>query len=116
MPNKIVMLSNPIMLHGKSIDRIELREPRGGDFVLIGEPRVLVYNPSGSGYWVEQPGVIGQYMEKCIVNSDLGADLISLLSLDDAIALKEETLGFFVDAAERRAARKSTSSSSGSKS
>jgi hypothetical protein len=112
MPNKFIDLTNPITLHGQVIKRLELREPRGGEYVSIGEPRVLVYNPSGSGYWVEQPGALAQYMEKCIVNSDLGADLIKLLSLDDAIELKEETLGFFVDAAARRAAKKSTRSPS----
>lgn len=111
MPNKVIQLATPITLFGKTLDRLELREPKGGEYIAIGEPRVLVYTPSGSGYWVEQPGVLQKYVEKCILH-ELGEDIIHLLSLDDAMELKESIVGFFVDAAARRAARKSTVSSS----
>lgn len=110
---KTIVLTKPIDLHGKREVEIKLREPSGADYIRIGEPRVLVYSATGSGYWVEQPDAIAAYCERCIEH-DLGGDLIKILTLEDAMAVKEGVLSFFSDAAEKRAAKKSTASSSAS--
>jgi hypothetical protein len=106
-----VELTKPIELHGKRLTEIELREPTGGLYVKHGEPRTLVFNSSGSGYWVAQQEVIKAYLEALIVH-DLGGDLVNLMSLEDVMATQEALYSFFSDAAERVAARKSTLSSS----
>ncbi len=53
MPNTVkVELRTPIEIHGKRTAEVELREPTGGLYVKHGEPRTLIFNSSGSGYWV----------------------------------------------------------------
>jgi hypothetical protein len=113
MPSVKVQLAKPIELHGKRLTEVELREPNGGLYVKHGEPRVLVFNASGSGYWVPQHDSIKAYLEALIVH-DLGTDFVNLMSLEDAMATQEALFSFFTDAAERVAARKSTPSSSAS--
>ena len=106
-----VTLSKPITLFGKTTGSIELREPNGGQFVKHGEPRTLVFNASGSGYWVENAEAIRSYLDLLIVHEAGGEVVLSLLSLEDAVVVKEMLFGFFTDAANRAAARKSTPSS-----
>jgi hypothetical protein len=113
MPSVKVKLTKPIELHGKRLAEVELREPNGGLYVKLGEPRVLVFNASGSGYWVPQQEAIKAYFEALIVH-DLGTDLVNLMSLEDTMATQEILFSFFTVAAERIAARKLTLSSSAS--
>jgi hypothetical protein len=113
MANVTIKLTKPIELHGKRLNEVELREPNGAMYIKHGEPRVLVFNASGSGYWVEQPDAIKAYLEALVIH-DLGGDLLNVMNLEDAMGLKESMFAFFTDAAERLAARKSTASSSGS--
>ena len=39
-----VTLSKPIQIFGKTVGSVELKEPNGGQFVRLGEPRILVFN------------------------------------------------------------------------
>lgn len=110
---KIVKLAKPIELFGKRVAEVELREPSGGDYVRIGDPRVAVHSPTGSAYWVEQNEIVEKYFDKCIVH-EAGGAIVNMLGLEDAMAVKAEILGFFTEAAVKTAARKSTPSSSGS--
>lgn len=105
--NKSIKLEKPIVLHGKTTSELELREPPGGLYIKLGDPRLLVFNPSGSGYWIEQLDVIKAYLDALVVH-ELGADVVTLLSLADAMTLKEALFDFFTSAAERRLATKST--------
>ena len=113
MTSKTVKLSRPLDAGGKRVSELELKEPGAGLYVRLGDPRIMVFNASGSGYWVEQVDVIKAYLEALVVH-DLGSDVINLLPLEDGMALKEELFGFFSAAAGRRAATKSTASSSAS--
>lgn len=108
MDKKVVKLASPIEVFGKTLRELEIREPTGREFMTNGEPRALVYSPGGSGYFIEQAEIIAKYCEKCIV-SELGNDIFSLLSLEDAKAVKETVLSFFSAADARRAAKNSTS-------
>jgi hypothetical protein len=110
--NKKIALPKPIALHGKSVASIELREPTATEHLSLGEPRVLVYSPTNSAYHVEQTAVIDAYIEKCITH-ELGADILGLLTLDDAMDLKAGLLSFFDEAASRRLSKSSMSSSLG---
>ncbi len=111
MASVTVKLSKPLDLHGKRLAEVELREPNGGLYVKLGDPRLLVFNPSGSGYWIEQNETIKAYLEELIVH-ELGGDLVNLMTLEDTMAVKETLFRFFTDAANRAADRKSMPSSS----
>jgi len=117
MPSTKVKLTKPVEFAGKHVVEVELKEPTGGLYIKTGEPRTLVFNSSGSGYWVEQADAIKAYFEALIVH-DLGGDLINLMTLEDTMLVKEALFDFFTVAAanvnERRAAQKSTLSSSAS--
>jgi hypothetical protein len=107
-----VTLSKPVQIFGKTVGSIELKEPNGGQFVRLGEPRILVFNQSGSGYWIENAETIRAYLESLIVREAGGEVVMALLTLEDAVVVKETLFGFFTDAANRAAARRLTSSSS----
>jgi hypothetical protein len=107
-----VTLSKPVQIFGKTAGSIELKEPNGGQFVRLGEPRTLVFNASGSGYWVENSETIRAYLDLLIVHEAGGDAVMSLLTLEDAVIVKETLFGFFIDAANKAAARRSTPSSS----
>jgi hypothetical protein len=92
-------------LHGKKSPEIDLKEPSGALYVKLGDPRLLVFNPSGSGYWIEQNEVIKAYLE-ALIDHPLGGDVVNLLSLRDVMALKETLFDFFTSAAERLAKTK----------
>lgn len=100
--NKSIKLEKPLEVHGKKSGEIELKEPSGALYVKLGDPRLLVFNPSGSGYWVEQNEIIKAYLE-ALIDHPLGGDVVNLLSLGDVMALKEALFGFFTSAAERHA-------------
>jgi hypothetical protein len=111
MANVTLNLMKPVEVFGKRVASVELKEPSGGLYVRLGDPRVLVFNASGSAYWVEQAPVIGEYFDKLVLHDAGGGAIMALLSLEDAMAAKEVLFGFFSDAASRLAARKSTASS-----
>ncbi len=103
-----ISISKPFEIFGKHITTVKLKEPTGGQYVKFGDPRILVFNASGSGYWVEQPETIKAYLETLLEPNDLGSDLLNHLSLDDVMAIKEELFAFFTRAAERRRGISST--------
>ncbi len=104
-----VKLATPVVVHEKVISEIELREPSGGEYVRLGDPRVLVRSQTGSGYFVEQNDVISQYVEKCIVApGEVAVALRELLSLEDMMAIKMAILDFFLVATAKVSARGST--------
>ena len=59
----------------------------------------------GGGYFVEQPGEIGRYLEACI-DHELGGDVVRMLSLSDAMEVKQALFGFFEGAEALRLERK----------
>jgi len=101
-----VKLTKPIEWFGRKLAEIELREPTGAEYVRLGDPRVLVYSQTGAGYFVEQNEVIEQYLDVCIALDGGGAAVMSQLSLQDAMAVKMELLGFFLAAAAGTVATK----------
>jgi len=63
-----VTLSKPVTIFGKTVGSVELKEPNGGQFVRLGEPRVLVFTQSGSGYFIENVEVIRAYLDALILH------------------------------------------------
>jgi hypothetical protein len=114
MSNISVKLSKPVEVFGKRIGAVELKEPTGGLYTKLGEPRTLIFSASGGGYWVENVDTISSYLDQLVVYDTGGLILMSLLNLEDAMAVKAAFLDFFGDAASRVAARKLIPSSSAS--
>jgi hypothetical protein len=118
MPSVTVKLSKPIEFFGKRLAAVTLKEPTGGPFVRLGEPRVLIFTPTGSGYWIENAEQIRSYLDALIDHEAGGEAIMSSLGLEDAIIVKEALFDFFIVAAAnanaKRAAAKSTPSSSAS--
>ena len=110
-PTEKITLAAPFQLFGKTVSEVELTEPTGGLYSLLGEPRILVHSASGGGYYIDQPDVIRNYLEKC-VKHETGADIVKMLSLEDAREVRQVLLNFFEAADARRVARKLTLSSS----
>lgn len=108
---KTIPLIRPPMWANLPVAEIVLREPTGGEYVTHGEPRIIVQDGRGGGYWVEQPAVIKAYMEACIQHVG-GADLVRLLALPDAMRVKHELFVFFREAEAETMPSASTASSS----
>lgn len=113
---KVIKLSEPFEMHGRKVSEIALKEPSGWDAATIGEPRVFVYNTNSSlgGYFVEMPEVIGKYLERC-VDHEMGADVLRLLSLTDALETKAALFDFFIEAEQTIARKRSGNSASAPK-
>ena len=107
---KTLQLMVPIEHHGQTLTHVALREPSGGLYARLGDPRVAVRTKEG-GYWVEQPEVIKAYLDKLIDHQD-GAVLLGLMSMPDVMMLKEELFGFFAAAEGTIIARRAAGSSS----
>jgi hypothetical protein len=114
MPNVSIKLTKSVEIFGKRVGTVELKEPTGGQYVGLGDPRTLVFNASGSGYWVENAESIRKYLDLLIIHDAGGDSIVSVLGLEDAMAVKEALFGFFTDAASRLAAKKLMPSSSAS--
>lgn len=97
--------------HGEKVGTLDIRAPNGQLHAMYGEPRILVYNPDGAGYYVDQPAVIRQYTE-ALVKHEGGADILPLLTLADSMLIRGAIIDFFTAAAAAVALKKRTSSSS----
>ena len=104
-------LHKPFEHHGATIATLTLKEPSGGLYADLGEPRILVRTGQGGGYYVEQPQTIKAYLDKLIDHQD-GAELLKLMGLADVMQTKEQLFGFFADAEAVIISKRLTSSSS----
>lgn len=97
-PTTEIKLIRPIEHHGQTINSITLKEPTGGLYAKLGNPRLIVYNKDGSGYHVERDDAIEKYLDASIDHQD-GSILLRLMSLADVMRVKAALLDFFTDAA-----------------
>lgn len=107
---KTVTLIRPIEHHNATITQVQLREPSGGLYARLGDPRVLVRTKEG-GYYVDQPEVIRAYLDKIIDHQD-GAVLLGLMGMSDVMMIREELFGFFLAAEGTIIARRGSGSPS----
>lgn len=112
MPKTVsVKLQNPIIAHGGSRTEVILREPRGVDFIEIGEPFAYARADKGLVVHAENDQAIKSYLERCIVEPDYLL-VMSQATLLDMVSVKEALFGFFADARQARSASTSSSSAS----
>jgi hypothetical protein len=99
-PATTVKLTDPIPFAGGTISQVELKEPKGMQLLEIGEPRTPVMSSGGTLYWVENPEIIGRYLEVCVAapgeagKAIFGQALFSLLSFQDAREVKQTFVSF----------------------
>jgi hypothetical protein len=110
---RTIKLVTPISWHGATLTLLTLKEPRGRDYIDLGEPRLMVRMSDGSSYFVEQTHIVKAYLDRCI-DHEAGDFLLSLLSLADAQNLKAALLDFFSPAAGTHGASPSPTSSTAS--
>ena len=111
----IIKLDTPVEAFGRKIEDITLKEPTGGLYARLGEPRIGIYNEaSKSGYYIEQRDVISQYLDRLIDVGDAASNAIVLqsLSLVDTKRMKDALFSFFDTAAQKAADLKWSNSSS----
>ena len=107
MPNRIITLISPIQWMEKPLTKVELREPKGSDYLDNGEPRIAARNSDGTAYWVEDKVAIKRYLDACMVTEG-GAHLLRELSLADIRQVWEGLLLFFSDADQAISEKSST--------
>lgn len=113
MASVVIKLETPVEAFNRSYDAITLKEPTGGLYARLGEPRIGVYNEAtSSGYFIEQKDVISQYLDRLVDVGDAAATAAVLngLSLVDMKRLKDALFSFFDEAALKAASLKWTTS------
>jgi hypothetical protein len=99
---KTITLEKPVTLFGAQISEVRIKEPSGLQYLQLGEPRLAVSLGEG-GYWIEQPKIIQDYLDRVLDHGDGrskdGGSLLALLSFTDARAIKAALFDFFRPAA-----------------
>lgn len=112
MPKSVtIKLKNPIVGHGGQVTEVTLREPKGFEYVELGEPISYAMAKDGLVVHAQNNEAIKGYLGYCL--SAQGADALlfeSQLSLVDAMAIKAALLDFF-GGAQSQLAKPSASSS-----
>jgi hypothetical protein len=103
MTTKTITLEKPVSLFGAQISEVRIKEPTGLQYLQLGDPRMPVSMGDGGGYWIEQPKIIQDYLDRILDHGDGktkdGGSLIALLSFADARAIKKALFDFFRPAA-----------------
>jgi hypothetical protein len=95
--DKTVELSEPIQGQRGAIKELRFRAPLFSDYMDLGDPESLIgLNNGEAGFYQEDMKVIGQYIERLVLDFDI--NFLSRLSLRDALAVKHVILSFFRDA------------------
>jgi hypothetical protein len=98
MPNtKTITLLDPFDGHGGKVTEVVLREPRGRDFIELGDPFVYARTEDKMIVSAENDVAIKGYIERCIEKPNVLL-VMSQLSLVDMMAIKEAILQNFMDA------------------
>jgi hypothetical protein len=108
-----VALRNPMVGHGGEITELIVKEPKGRDYMELGEP--FSYSRTQEGLIVHVPNdaAIGEYFARCVSAPKGDSGLIAAqLSLVDAISVRRTILDFFTDALSEASAAPSKPSSS----
>jgi hypothetical protein len=100
-----ITLQKPVSLFGVEVREIRVKEPTGLQYLQLGDPRMPVSMGNGGGYWIEQPKIIQDYLERVLDYGDGrskdGGSLLALLSFADAKVVKQSLFDFFLPAAEK---------------
>lgn len=122
MPKTVtIKLREPLVGHGGQVTELIVKEPKGRDFLELGEPHSYARaGKDGLVVHTENDAAVQGYFERCVGTAKGPKDLpladpiliLDQLCLADAIAVKEAILSFFMDARLAFSAAPSNSSSS----
>jgi hypothetical protein len=117
MDGKIIKLIDPVKVYEREFREITLREPNAKLFMRLGAPRIPVMSSvSGSGYLIDRDDAIREYLKAIVDIKPDGSELMyeeaifDRLSLADTLQVREALFDFFVEAAQKIAARRLDSS------
>ena len=96
-----VKLTKQVEIFGKRVAEIVMKEPMGGQYTRIGDPRTLVFSTTGSGYWVEDKTAIVAYYE-ALIEHDAGGEALVPVHQRDAMRVKETDSLFSLRRRSRR--------------
>lgn len=111
MGSVTIKLSKPLITHEGDLHSLEITEPRGLDYLRLGEPVTYGQNPDGAVFIVENEDVIQRYVEVCVPIT-VNSIILDQIGLEDAMKIKAAVLDFFRAARDRQSETSSTSSSS----
>lgn len=95
---KTIELLKPIEGMKGVITKVVLKPPTGHAFLTLGEPWVIVRSGDGGTSQMELTQTIAAYVEVCIEEPKDATAVLGMLSLADAMRVKEAVLDFFGDA------------------
>lgn len=96
MSRTVVKLTKPIAWASGTITELTIKEPTGQQYIDLGEPRTPVFSADNSGYWVEIPEKIKQYLDLCIEHEG-GSLVLAQANIADARKIKAALLRFFTE-------------------
>jgi hypothetical protein len=105
-----IKLVEPIIAHQGAVREITVKAPGLPLYQQYGNPYEFLPTDDGKSVYVENDRAIEAYMKACVVPPDDDPLLLDQVGLQDAIALREAILGFFVAARLAIASRTSRTS------
>jgi hypothetical protein len=97
-----IKLTTPVEAFGTIYNELTLRQPKGGLYARLGEPRIVIANREGGIYAVEQPQVIKAYLEALVgvpnedkLDNAVQFIILNEMTLEDAARLKLALFSFF---------------------
>lgn len=106
-----VPLPDPVETHEGFVQVAVFREPVARDFFALGEPMQAVRGADGEVFIVEKDAVIEGYLSR-LVQAPLDPIILGSMSLANAMACREDFVGFFGQARGRMLLARAPSSSS----
>ena len=114
MANRVIPLSRVYEAHGKSFDKVEMREPKLRDHFAVGDPVEAHSGPDGQGRFViEHNDRFDAYLDRLCVEGKPGRECLVDLDLADSMRLRDAIVSFFLAARARNKPPTSSSSEPG---
>lgn len=96
MKTKTLVLADVRELNSQTVSELQFKEPTGGIYLDLGEPRIWTKTKDGQYFLMENDATIKVYVEQCLVNHEQ-IPLLRHLSLRDARAARELVMSFFTE-------------------
>jgi hypothetical protein len=108
-----ITLKQPILGH-EVVREVKMRRPTGDEILTMGFPYTFQPTPDGGRLFIENNEAIKFYVEACIVEPKDKLALLTQIEMEDVLELREQVMGFFLEAqtARRTSPKSSTASSS----
>lgn len=106
-----VALPEQVETHEGYVKEAVFREPVARDYFALGEPMQAVRGADGEVFIVEKDAVIESYLSR-LVQAPLDPVILGTMSMANAMACREEIIGFFGKARGQMLLARAPSSSS----